>query len=74
MRLMKDIREALRTLSGTQSHAPGNLGVAFTAGKHQRAPLARAIRRKRARKFRDRVGRLAVLKISRRAKVRIFKS
>eukprot|EP00959_Pyramimonas_sp_CCMP1952_P152761 3196071-Pyramimonas_sp.AAC.1 len=52
LRLVKDIREALGQLSGSRAYAPGNLGVAFSVGKHQHTPLARAIRKKRFRIFR----------------------
>eukprot|EP00959_Pyramimonas_sp_CCMP1952_P199445 4171642-Pyramimonas_sp.AAC.1 len=74
LRLVKDIREALGQLSGSRAYAPGNLGVALSAGKHQRTPLARAIRKKRFRISRARTKRLAFLKVSRRIRARLFKS
>eukprot|EP00959_Pyramimonas_sp_CCMP1952_P267750 5597947-Pyramimonas_sp.AAC.1 len=72
--LLIKVKSELGFLAGTTSWAPGNLGVAYTTGRHQKVCAARVIRRKRLVKFVHRHKRLGTMKLPRKVKARLFKA
>eukprot|EP00959_Pyramimonas_sp_CCMP1952_P408356 8558261-Pyramimonas_sp.AAC.1 len=72
--LLKAILTKLGSLAGRGEWAVTNLGLAFTAGKHQGCRFARAVRKKRFRTFNFRISKLRGLKVSQGKKARLFKA
>eukprot|EP00959_Pyramimonas_sp_CCMP1952_P250512 5236057-Pyramimonas_sp.AAC.1 len=73
LELLAEVRKQLGFLGGTMTWPPGNLGIPFTAGKHNRVGPPWTIRMKRAKKFIHRNRRLGMLRISRGPTARLFK-